>query len=258
MLTINLSDLPRQAFIAHACRYAIKPVSVLVRGELLITDGLNADAAAAALACAAFPARELKLLRRMAKRCYRKMAEPKREHLVILAHSLIEEDIPGEYLYQGMNREQRLAAAMTEELAEGFIDFNGFCRFRLPGYEEYLRKMLLRAEEELLAEEEDGEYIELLRRSLSEGRGEVRLFFYPGDICQIWQRDDEGLRQLEGGHIRGVEWLLLANLICLDPAVVVLQDSMYADLGLLDMIHQVFGAKVLLAGEENPLEKILR
>ena len=258
MLTINLSDLPRQAFIAHACRYAAQPVRVLLCGQLLLTEGLSADDAALALACAAFPARELTLLRRLAKRCYRKLSEQQRSRLVIIAHSLIEEDFPGKQLYQGMHREQKLAAAMAEELAEGFIDFNGFCRFRLPHYEEYLREMLLRAEEELLAEEEDTAYIELLRGSLSKGHGEVRLFFYPGDICQIWQRDDDGLRQLEGGHIRGVEWLLLANLICLDPAILVLQDSKYADLGLLDMIHQVFGTKVILAGEESPVEKILR
>ena len=50
MLTINLSDLPRQAFIAHACRYAAQPVRVLLCGQLLLTEGLSADDAALVLA----------------------------------------------------------------------------------------------------------------------------------------------------------------------------------------------------------------
>ena len=258
MLTINLGSFSRQAFLAHACRYALDPISVLMHGGTLIIEGLSPEDAAAALACAVFPARELQLLRRLAKRAYRQMSAEQRERLVIIAHSLIVEDLPGEELYQGPYRGQQLTAAIAEELSSGYINFDGFCRFRLPGYQAYLRQALIRAEEELLAEEENIAYIELLQKSLSDGCGEVRLFFYPGDICQIWQRDGQGLRQLEGGHIRGVEWLLLANLINLDPEVVVLQDSMYADLGLLDMIHKVFGPKVMLAGEECPLEKILR
>lgn len=252
MLKINISDAPRRAFIAHASRYAVKPIRVLLQDELLLVEGLSAIQAARTLAYAAFPAREIELLLRLARKHYAKKIDSNQlERLIIIAQSLIEEDIPDQRLYQGMDRQQKLTDALTAQLCQGFIDFNGFCRFRLPGYQQYLQEMLAKAEEELIAEAEGLQYIELLRKSLSSGHGEIRLFFYPDDICHIWQRDENGLHQLEGGHIRGAEWLLLANLITLDPQQIVLQDSMFARGELLDMLYQIFAEKIKLAGHEK-------
>lgn len=245
MLTFNLSAASRQAFLAYASRYARQPVRILLREPLLFSEGLAASDAAAALAYAVFPERERRLLQLLARRACR--CAERRAGLAAIACQLIADDLPGSELYQGNGRLRRLSRALTEELAEGFLDFEGFCRFRLPHYQQYLQAMLLKAEDELTAAEEERHYLELLRGSLSAGHGEVQLFFYPGDICQIWQRDREGLRQLEGGHIRGVEWLLLANLISLDPAALILHHSHYADSQLLNQLQQVFGGKLQLA-----------
>jgi hypothetical protein len=255
MLIINISGSHRQAFINHACRFARQPIAIGISGTALIIRGMSGQSAAEALAYTAFPAWERRLLQVLIRKSYHSLDAEKQERLAALAQIEAGDQLPGPLIYQGMGREMKLAAAFTAELEAGPLHFEGFCRFRLPGYQDYLRGMLLLAEDELLAEEENQEYLSLLRKSLSAGNSQINLFFSEGDICQIWQQDSEGLRQLEGGHIRGVEWLLLANLICLDPASIIVRNRVFAASALLEMLETVFGDKVIYEDEQAPQKK---
>jgi len=255
MLLIQINGTPRQAFINHACRFALQPVSIAIRGAALGIRGMSEESAAEALAYAAFPAWEKKRLQSLIRKNYHLLDAAKQERLAALAQIVTGDQLPGALIYQGMGRESRLTQAFAAELRKGPLNFEGFCRFRLPGYQDYLRGMMLLAEEELIAEEENQEYLDLLRRSLSHGNSQISLFFSPGDICQIWQQDNDGLRQLEGGHIRGVEWLLLANLICLDPASIVVCNRIFAASELLAMLETVFGEKVIYQEDQPPAAK---
>ncbi|NLF80639.1 MAG: hypothetical protein GX572_05550 [Clostridia bacterium] len=250
MLIIHINGHPRQAFINHACRFALQPVSIAIHGTALRIRGMSAESAAEALAYAAFPAWEKTRLQTLIRKNYYLLDAAKQERLAVLAQIVAGDQMPDALIYQGIGRESRLARAFAAALMQGPLNFEGFCRFRLPGYEDYLRGIMLLAEEELIAEEENLEYLELLRRSLSQGNSQISLFFSPGDICQIWQQDNEGLHQLEGGHIRGVEWLLLANLICLDPASIIVRNRVFADSELLSMLETVFGAKVIYEDDQ--------
>ncbi len=256
MFTLTISQLPRQIFISHACHYAVQPIHISCTAEQLKISGMAKDNIAMTLAAASFPCWEQAKLNILANKYYKSFATPKRRQLATIAAIIINEDIPSGKIYRGPNREEKLAAAFLSYIESGELNFDGFCKFNLPGYAEYLRRCLLRAEEELTSKEEEQKYLQLLRNALSKGKGELNIFFSPGDICQIWQKDEEGLHQLEGGHIRGVEWLLLANLICLDPQKIIIRDSIYAAESLLAMLDTVFGDKIFYEESSGLLPKI--
>ena len=246
MLKISLDPAASSAVIKAACNYARTPISIKFKGRCLCINGMSPEDASKALAAAAFPAREKQLLQKLSRKVLPKAGKMRRRQLTALAQTLAEEDIPLNPLYQGSQRKEMLAAEFLTLLRGGGCDLDGFCRFRLTDYEKYLKNLLLQAEEALTAHEEEEAYYRLLSSCLSKGKGQITIFFYEGEICQIWEKGEEGLRQLEGGHIHGVEWLLLANLIKLDPCSITLKNSVYAAPILLDMLERVFGDKLIM------------
>lgn len=256
MTSLSISRIPRNIFITYACRYAKTPIHIKCTDCGLAIQGMTSEHIAQTLAAASFPAWELARLTALGNRKYKSLSKERRRQIAVLAQVLIFEDITSGAIYRGMDREQKLADIFAAYLTGGTFNFDGFCRFNLPGYDEYLLQMLLAAEETLIAKDEEEQYLSLLKNALGKGCCEINLFFSAGDICQIWQKDKEGLRQLEGGHIHGVEWLLLANLICLDPAKIIIRDSIYAAPILLDMLESVFAERIVYEETKGILPRI--
>jgi len=242
ILQITMSPCCREAFIRYACRLAKPAICINFCGSSLHICGMTAEAAASAMAYAVFPAAEKHLLRRILQK---KKTDPLRAaKLIALAQTAARQDIPLCPLYMGSGREDRLKKEFEQLLEKGRLDMEGFYRFRLKGYEEYLRILLIRAEEEIEAREEDERCNSLFKAELGKGRGTVTLFFYPHDICQLWISDEKGSRLLEGGHIQGAEWILISRLITMDPAVLRVHNSDAALPGLMTMLENIFGSRL--------------
>jgi hypothetical protein len=244
MLKITISDTPRQAFINHACRYAFNPIHIIFKDDHLIIDGLSPEDAATSLAYSAFFVWETQCLHALIRKYFPDYIDTCADDLAAIAQILTEEDIPAHPLYQGKNRANELTHSLQTQLMKGSLDFLGFCRFRLDGYQDYLYHLLMQAEDELFSEAEEYQYLCLLRNCLGEGAGHISLFFSPGDICQIWRKDEKGFHQLEGGHIKGAEWLLIANLISWDPISLSLYNASFAEKTLIHLLNTVFEGKI--------------
>ena len=244
MLKITISDAPRQAFINHACRFAAKPIHISFAGEYLLIDGLSPKDAAASLAYSAFFVWENQCLHAWIRKIFPEHINACADDLAAIAQIFADEDIPTYPLYQGKNRASELTNLFSRELTKGSLDFLGFCRFRLTGYQEYLSQLLIQAEDELFSQAEEYQYLNLLRECLSTGTGHISLFFSPGDICQIWRKDEKGFHQLEGGHIKGAEWLLIANLISWDPISLTIYNASFAEKTLIQTLNSIFESKI--------------
>ncbi len=246
MLDIKLPAAAEAAFLSHVCRYTDRPVYLRRQNGRLLARDLSPAAAAGAMAFAAFPCREKHLLRWMIRKTYRREEGARQEILTALAQMAAEEDIPNAPLYQGAGRLERLNDAFLACLAaERRLDLDGFCRFRMPGYPAYLRELTKRAGETLARRDDDTEYYRLLSASLGKGRSEVTLFFSEDGTCSIWQNGASGIRHVEGGRIRGVEWLVTANLMTMAPSRLELRDSVFAPPLLVDMLSRIFGDRLI-------------
>ena len=233
------------AFILYACRYARPSVSIQPFERGLRIRGMSPENAARALAYGVFPSAEKQALARIIQKNHRSRKANSRQKLIdaaCLAKELYIPRLPWQGRECGAYLEKEFRRILE---TTGRLDMTGFRRFRMRGYADYLRELLAEGEKLLQRQEEEDRYYDILSRSLTEGKGRVTLFFDEPELCHIWQIDDNGLRQLEGGRIHGAEWLLVANLISLDPACIELKDREKARPELLDMLDKVFGSKIL-------------
>jgi hypothetical protein len=128
-------------------------------------------------------------------------------------------------LYAGGSRLYRLEQELNHYLKEhDALDIDGFIRFRLKGYEEYLLAVLSLAADEVLQDEEEKDYLALLQDYLqahpvSAGCFHLLLF---RDGAYNLLKGSEGLEILEGGREEGYEDSLIAHLLHLSPEKLVL------------------------------------
>lgn len=240
MFEIIMPTAWQQDFLAFSARYAARPVSVSVNGDSLRLRGLSAAQTAAALTGSVLERYEQEQLRALLQRCYGCFDSSEQEQILALSRALLDEEPCRGRIYSGPRRREHLARHLCCSLQQGPLHLLGWCRFRLPGYQQYLRYILERAADQLLAEQEQQQYLRLLRRAAAPlGRDlTLHLFFCPPDRFNLWQQGAEGLRELEGGRYHSAA--LLSGLICYRPACLQLHNAHFAPAQLLDGLIEVF------------------
>lgn len=253
MIRLYLPPHYQGAFLSYLSRYARPSLQVLpTPGGLLLREAEPTDVAAA-LTLGAFPCYERALLQKLLSKHFAGFSPEEQLLMLELTPRLISQAPEGDTLYAGYRRPLRLAQALAEALNSGRLDFQGFCRFRLSGYEEFLHYILTMAADEVLSREEDESYARLLRIAAQSPQGqqrEIHLFFCPQGVCRIWERTPEGIRDKEGGSYLGMEATLVANVIEMHPNRLVIHDPQEAAAEILQQLEQAFGSA--LSWEGNP------
>ena len=238
---IILDDACCQAFLAALSRRAAPAFAVTWRGNMLeLKDASPADAAWA-LAFGAFPAYEKRLLQTLAERGFPFFEPEERAQLPALAVNLAACDLCRGTPVSGPGRLRRLGLLLARELEKGSLDFGGFCRFRLAGHRSYLRYLLECAANELIARQEDEEFVGLLQelsRPLP-GSREWRLEFFRGGSFAL---KGDGLE--EGGRWLGREDALVADLISRRPDRLRLGGLAFAPLGVTACLERALGERL--------------
>jgi|GEM_PF-7087700 len=244
MLEIIIPNNYCQDILAAAARYARRPVAIKLLPDRLRVMGMRPEHLALSLVYSAFSRYEQEQLARLLGRYYRCFNEAERCRILELAQGLLQEEPCRGRIYSGPRRDAILAALLARELALGPVDFVGFCRFRLAGYREYLRYILTLAADELLSEQEQAEYLTLLREAAAPGRNSavLHLFFSPGSRFRLWRESEDGIQDLEGGWYSAET--LLSNLIALRPARLVLHDPELALEQLPEQLAEIFGQRL--------------
>ncbi len=233
-----------QDFLAAASRYARRPVAIRLLPDRLRIIGMRPEHLGLSLVSSAFRRYEQEQLALLLKRYYRCFNEAENSRILELAQGLLQEEPCRGRAYSGPKREALLADLLARELIAGPVDFVGFCRFRLDGYREYLRYILTLAADEFLGEQEQAEYLALLRAAALPAKGSpaLHLFFSPGARFRLWQESADGVRDLEGGWYN--EEILLSNLIALRPSRLVLHDPKLALGNLPATLKEIFGQRL--------------
>lgn len=136
-----------------------------------------------------------------------------------------------------------------------YINLEGFLRFRLKEYADYLHEVTEQALENFLAEKEYREFIRLLRYFVDNQEprvGEVHVVVYSPEVFRLL--DDEG-KPLEPDYLQGIlgglskvelnyEDLLLSALITLAPRRIFIHQP--GTLEIAETIQQVFFERVTL------------
>lgn len=164
------------------------------------------------------------------------------------AFRLLHEDGCDWAVFTGKRRHLKLQQLLQEYLqADPVLNVEGFIRFRMSGYDEYLLATLTFAADELLGKQEDEQYHKLLSAYLKERKSayaEVHLLICKG-YYSIWgKKGEEGLRMLEGGQEPGYEDLLVSNILLMAPQrlVIHIQEGGKAGMGV-QTLEKLFGAR---------------
>ncbi len=177
----------------------------------------------AALTRLIFENREEKKLNGQIKEYFSRFSPLKKAALLKMARELINKDSFAWGLYGGGGRFARLEAEIGAYLGQNsLLDLEGFIRFRLLGYEEYLFTVLSAAGDEILKEEEEEDYIALLRgylKSHAVTAGYFHLFLFKNGSYTLFKgkNDLEILNIIEGGREEGYEDSLITGLINICP-----------------------------------------
>ncbi len=201
------------------------------------------------LAVQIFSLREKMLLQRGLHRLFPAFSSAEYPPLVERAVLLMTEDLFHDPHYSGPCRLQNLSLLLQQELAQWSVfSVEGFCRFRLPGYGQYLTGMLRCAADSLLADAEQAEYIALLQSRLQcpngASGGELHVFLQKGSVYHICTVSQGRLFPLEGGRLQGFEDILITNLLNLCPARLVVHTGAQAEPPVLPRLREIFSAKL--------------
>ncbi len=123
-------------------------------------------------------------------------------------------------LFAGLNRKAKLSSALLKHFKQQvFLDIDGFFAFRLKGYYEYLHTLISLALDQLLAIEEDDNYLLLLQGYLHKyaKNNHIQLYINQRGIYDICSLGSDGLRFLEGGKLAGSEDMLIFAILQLAP-----------------------------------------
>ena len=238
---IILDDACCQGFLAALSRRAAPAFSAVLKGRSLELEEASAADAAWALAVGAFPVYERNLLRALAERGFAFLDPEERAQLPALAENIAACDLFRGTPVSGPGRLRRLDALLRRELEAGGLDFGGFCRFRLPGHRSYLRYLLECAASELMARQEEEEFVGLLRELSrpGSGSGEWRLEFFRGGSFAL---KGDGLE--EGGRWPGREDALVADLISRRPGRLRLGGLAFAPLSVTACLERALGKRL--------------
>jgi hypothetical protein len=158
-------------------------------------------------------------------------------------------------LFAGLGKEQRFSQAVAEHLCyRQYLHWEGFGRFRLVGYREYLSSLLSIAADELLLEQENSDYLDILKDylGLQQPGGEIHVFFFRQGMYDICLADAKGLIFLEGGRLAGYEDMLVFSLLHLAPQKLLLHIEKPLPRQLQVLLADIFGSnlqiEVLKAG----------
>ena len=253
---LTLPEEYRQAFLYALTRHARPPLTVLLNGNTFHIGQISPDTVAQALCLSAFPLYEQQMLSSIIRRRFSFLSSQQQKDVLFYAQRLLAEDIRRNAMASGPGRHGRIARALAEQLQKGNCDFLGFCRFALVGYRSYLNYMLDLAADELLAEEEQQEYLSLLSSIASFGNphSQILLSFSPKQLFQIWQWDTGGFCPVEGGKLNGREDMLLANILSARPGKLIISGAGYAPPEIFSLLKSIFGER-LIEKEAKALDK---
>lgn len=156
-------------------------------------------------------------------------------------------------LFAGERRHERLSVALMEQLQYcSRLDLDGFWRFRMEGYREYLQTLLSIAADEVLSEQEDAEYLRLLADFMGRQApgGEIHVFLQRQGCYDICCQTAGRLHFIEGGRLHGCEDLLLYTLLQLAPQQLYMHTEQSLPPGLRQPLENVFGSR--LQWDEKP------
>lgn len=176
-----------------------------------------------------------------------------REMGVIAAEAfrLLHEDVCDWAVFSGQERCLKLRRLLQEYLyTNPVLNIEGFIRFRMSGYDEYLLATLTFAADELLGKQEDEQYLKLLSAFLKEQKSsyaEVHLLICKGYYSVWGKKGEEGLRMMEGGQEQGYEDLLVTSILLFAPQklIIHLQDGGQSKMTVQTLI-KLFGARASL------------
>ncbi|MGI5891738.1 MAG: sporulation protein YtxC [Bacillota bacterium] len=172
------------------------------------------------LAAFIFNQRELWYLKRLLNKRYNCFSEEELIDLEKNACYLLNNESFNWGYFAGRDRQKRLSEAFLEHLTEyDDLDLDGFISFRLVGYEEYLLAVLTLAADDLLGEQEDSDYIIILRDFLANQKScctELHLFLI-GNCYHLLKEQGGELYPLEGGRLHDREEILISCMILLAP-----------------------------------------
>jgi len=164
------------------------------------------------------------------------------------AFRLLHEDNCNWAVFTGKERCFKLKEHFKEYLETNpVLNVEGFIRFRMSGYDEYLLATLTFAADELLGKQEDEQYLKLLSAYLKEQKSsysEVHLLICKGYYSVWGKKGEERLRMLEGGQEQGYEDLLVSNVLLLAPQklVIHIQDGGKAGMAV-QTLEKLFGSR---------------
>jgi putative sporulation protein YtxC len=175
---------------------------------------------AAALATFIFERREPWYLHKLSAKHYNNFDLKQQQFLILKAGFLLRNDSFCWGFFAGRDRQERLAAALFGHLAEcQELDLDGFISFRLVGYEEYLLAVLALAADDLLGEQEDHDYICILKDFLAGQKScgtNLHIFLVEG-CYRLLREQKNRLIPLEGGRLSGREEMIISCLLLLAP-----------------------------------------
>ena len=201
------------------------------------------EKAAGLLAVLTFGPWEQKWLASLCARRYEHFNAEERRQLLEKTAQFKQEDGFNWGLFAGPKRAQRLQAAYAEHLQNWpSLHLEGFARFRLIGYREYLQTLLSLAVDELLVEQEDSEYLLLLRDYMAARPlgGEIHVFLLRQGHYDICANSEGTLRFLEGGHLQGCEDMLIYALLSLAPQRLFLHLEQPLTPALANLLQELF------------------
>ena len=105
------------------------------------------------------------------------------------------------------------------------------------------------AADELIAEEEETEYLRLLQEYLKIGQNDGRklhIFFSHGNIYNIYADQNGQLHPLEGGRLKGYEDIFISNLLLLCPASLTIHSVQELPPKTLQTIKDIFTDKIII------------
>jgi putative sporulation protein YtxC len=175
---------------------------------------------AAVLAAFIFERREPWYLHKLLAKYYNYFDSEQQQSLMLKARFLLRNDSFCWGFFAGRDREERLAAALFNHLSEcEELDLDGFISFRLVGYEEYLLAVLALAADDLLGEQEDHDYICILKDFLAGQKScgtNLHIFLVEG-CYRLLREQKNRLVPLEGGRLFGREEMIISCLLLLAP-----------------------------------------
>ena len=190
---------------------------------------------------------QAELLGQLAAERYGYFAAQEQQKLAQKTANLAQKDTFCWGLFAGLGKEQRLSQTIAKHLCyKQHLHWEGFRRFRLLGYREYLYGLLDIAAEELTLEQENSHYLAILQDFVvrQPPSGEIHVFFFRQGMYDICLADAKGLLFLEGGRLDGYEDMLLFSLLYLAPQKLLLhvERPLPRQLGML--LYDVFGSKM--------------